>query len=96
MIESCKVVTGKVDHAKYVFKLSRSDYISKISNSSGSEVCKIRKYFLPERIRNYWNKLPVYVKLSENVLDFKINSKLSQYIVVLITFGKFLIQLLTK
>ena len=25
MIESCKVVTGKVDHAKYVFKLSRSD-----------------------------------------------------------------------
>ena len=31
---------------------------------------------LPEKYvknRNYWNNLPLYVKMSENFLDFKIN-----------------------
>ena len=29
--------------------------------------------FLPERIRQYWNKLPSYCKNSEDVDNFKIN-----------------------
>ena len=29
--------------------------------------------FLPERIRNYWNNLPLYCKNSEDVKSFKIN-----------------------
>ena len=47
--------------------------ISEINNSVAREICKLRKSFLPERIRNYWNNLPLYVKMYENVLDFKIN-----------------------
>ena len=75
LIETYKVITGKVEYGKDIFKLSRSgnNIISKINNSAPSEICKIRKSFLPERIRNYWNNLPVHVKMSENVLDFKIN-----------------------
>ena len=75
LIETFKVVTGKVKYGQDIFKLSRSGHniISKINNSVAREICKIRKSFLPERIRNYWNNLPLYVKMSENVLDFKIN-----------------------
>ena len=29
--------------------------------------------FLPERIRNYWNALPMYCKESVDVANFKIN-----------------------
>ena len=52
---------------------SGHNIISKINNSVAREICKIRKSFLPQRIRNYWNNLPLYVKMSENVFDFKIN-----------------------
>ena len=44
-----------------------------MNNSVKNNVCKLRKSFLPERIRNYWNNLPAYVKLSDSVTDFKIN-----------------------
>ena len=75
LIETFKVVTGKVKYGQDMFKLSRSGHniISKINNSVAREISKIRKSFLPERIRNYWNNLPLYVEMSENVLDFKIN-----------------------
>ena len=33
----------------------------------------MRQSFLPDRIKNYWNKLPAYVKLSGSVTSFKIN-----------------------
>ena len=65
-------MTGKVKYGQDIFKLSRSGHniISKINNSVAREISQIRK---SERIRNYWNNLPLYVKMSENVLDFKIN-----------------------
>ena len=65
-------MTGKVKYGQDIFKLSRSGHniISKINNSVAREISQIRK---SERIRNYWNNLPLYVKMSGNVLDFKIN-----------------------
>ena len=76
-IETFKLVTGYVYYAKVVLELSRSgsNIINNISNKSGRGMCNcnINKYFLPERIRNYLDKLTVYVKLSENNLDLKIN-----------------------
>ena len=72
LIKTFKVVTGKVKYGQYIFKLSRSgnNIISKINNSVAREICKIRKSFLPERIRNYWKNLHLYLKMSENFLDF--------------------------
>ena len=61
LIETFEVVTGKVKYGQDIFKLSRSGHniISKINNSVAREICKIRKSFLPERIINYWNNLPL-------------------------------------
>ena len=57
-----------------MFKLSKSgsNIISRINNSVSREFCKLRQSFLPDRITNYWNSLPVYLKSSENVINFKI------------------------
>ena len=68
LIETFKVVTGKVKYGQDIFKLSRSGHniISKINNSVAREICKIRKSFLPERIRNYWNNLPPHHYKVEN------------------------------
>ena len=52
---------------------SYSITISRINNSVSRDICKLRQSFLPDRIKNYWNSLPVYVKSSENVINFKIN-----------------------
>ena len=77
LIETFKMVTGKVEYGKDIFKLSRSgsNIVSKINNSSNiaNSINRLRKSFLPERIRNYYNNLPAYVKSSDSVLDFKVN-----------------------
>ena len=72
LIKTLKVVTGKVKYGQDIFKLSRSgnNIISKINNSVAREICKIRKSFLPERIRNYWNNLLLNVKLSKENFGF--------------------------
>ena len=69
LIETYKVVTGKVKYSQNIFKLCRSgqNIISKINKSIAREICKIRKSFLPQRIRNYWNNLPLYVKILKNL-----------------------------
>ena len=41
--------------------------------SRGNKVCKSRKDFLSERVINYWNNLPPYVKVSTSVDMFKCN-----------------------
>lgn len=75
LIETFKMITGKVDYGKNVFKLSRSgrNIVSKLNSNIDSSIYKLRKSFLPDKIKSYWNCLPHYVKSSENVLDFKIN-----------------------
>ena len=77
LIETYKIVNSKVDYGKDVFKLSRSgnNIVSKIKNGAtcSKSVCKLRLAFLPERIRNYWNNLPVSVKNSRDINDFKSN-----------------------
>ena len=77
LIETFKMVTGKVEYGKDIFKLSRSgsNIVSKINNSSNiaNSINRLRKSFLPERIRNCYNNLPAYVKSSDSVLDFKVN-----------------------
>ena len=45
LIETFKLVTGKVKYGQDIFKLS--NIISKINNSVAREICKIRKSFLP-------------------------------------------------
>ena len=69
LLETFKMVTGKVDYGNNVFKLSIScsNIVSKINNCVKNNICKMRKSFLPERIRNYWNNLPAYVKLLDSV-----------------------------
>ena len=52
---------------------SGSNIISKLHAKSNAKIYKLRESFLPDRIRRYWNKLPSYVKLSEDVAKFKCN-----------------------
>ena len=75
LIETFKIVNGIVDYGKDIFRLSRSskNIIRKSNmfiNGSNLNICKLRSSFLPERIRNYWNNLPQYVKSSVDVPSF--------------------------
>ena len=74
LIETYKIVTGKVKYGTNIFKMSRSgsNIISKLHVKSNTEIYKLRESFLPERIRRYWNKLPSYVKLSGVLLSLSI------------------------
>ena len=76
LIETFKIVSGLVDYGKSVFNLSRSGYniVSKISYKGESlKVGKLRNSFIPERVKSYWNTLPIAVKTSPNVDMFKMN-----------------------
>ena len=79
LIKTFKIVNGIVDYGKNIFRLSRSNrnIIRKNNvnyNSKNSAIiCKLRSSFLPERVRNYWNNLPHYVKSSVHVPFFKSN-----------------------
>ena len=78
LIETFKIVNKLVEYGNGMFRLSRSNnnIIRKAINSNNnydSYVSKLRSYFLPERVRNYWNNLPEYVKFSADVPSFKIN-----------------------
>ena len=70
-----------VDYGNDVFKLSRSgsNIITKIdlSKNNSSDICKLRSSFLPERVKNYWNNLPLHVKKAKSINDFKV--KLENY-----------------
>ena len=79
LIETFKIVNGIVEYGKNIFRLSRSNrnIIRKTNvnyNAKNSAIiCKLRSSFLPERVRNYWNNLPNYVKSSVDVPSFKSN-----------------------
>ena len=63
LIETFKIVTGKVDYGTRIFRISRSG--NKLLNDG-----RINQ-FLPNRIANYWNKIPTYVKDAPSVDSFK-------------------------
>ena len=74
LIETFKMVNGIVDYGKNVFRLSRSgnNIISKLKLSCNNrKISNLRSSFLPDRIKNYWNRLPKFVKLSKTVNEFK-------------------------
>ena len=75
LIETFKIVNGIVEYGKNIFRLRRSNrnIISVNYNAKNSAICKLRSSFLPERVRNYWNNLPNYVKSSVDVPSFKSN-----------------------
>ena len=51
-----------------------NNIVSKINlNCNNRNICKLRSSFLPDRIKNYWNKLPIFVKSSRTVNEFKNN-----------------------
>ena len=63
LIETFKIVTGKVNYGNNIFRVSRS----------GDKLLKDGKceQFLPNRVANYWNKIPSYVKDAPSVDTFK-------------------------
>ncbi len=64
IIESFKIISGKVDYGKELFKLSRSK-ANVLKDGRGD-------HFLPNRVANYWNKIPGSVKEANTVSSFKL------------------------
>ena len=75
LIEAFKVISGLTDYGLGLFGMGRSG-LNLVSNSRCSKIStKVKNFhssFLPERVRHYWNKLPLDGKSSETVLSFKI------------------------
>ena len=77
LIETFKIVNRIVDYGKDIFRLSRSgrniirESTFTNSNVDSSAIVKLKSSFLPERVRNYWNNLPNFVKSSVYVPSFK-------------------------
>ena len=73
LIETFKIVTGLVNYGQNMFRVSRSgcNLVSK-----GIKVSRARQDFFGERVIQYWNLLPAYVKESPSVDSFKINLEL--------------------
>ena len=65
LIETFKITSGIVQYGREIYRMSRS----------GSNIVKTNKnaQFLPNRVANYWNKLPYDVKCSSSVDNFKVN-----------------------
>ena len=74
LIETFKIVNNLVDYGSTLFHVGRSGKnIIVRPDCNISSVRKLRNGFLSNRIVTYWNQLPVNVKLSESVEQFKIN-----------------------
>ena len=63
LIETYKIVTGKVHYGHELFRLSRSG--SKILKDGRGDL------ILSNRVANYWNKVPASVKEASSVDSFK-------------------------
>ena len=63
LIETYRIVTGKVDYGNNMFRLSRG----------GSKIIKDKRgdRILNNRVANYWNKIPGSVKDAMSVVAFK-------------------------
>ena len=85
LIETFKIVNGIVEYGKNIFRLSRSNrnIIRKTNvnyNAKNSAIiCKLRSSFLPERVRNYWNNLPNYVKSLKEIAHTIVNIIIGKY-----------------
>ena len=63
MIETFKIVSNLVNYGTHLFRVSKSGYKLLKSDKDSS--------FLPNRIANYWNKVPPIVKDASTVNAFK-------------------------
>ena len=70
LIETFKIVNNVVDYGHDIFVLGRS---GRNIVSCGLKVSCFRKKFFSERVIQYWNVLPNFVKLSSSVNAFKAN-----------------------
>ena len=76
LIETFKIVNNIAEYGENIYKISRSgsNIVSNVSlNISNTKVKNLRKSFLPERFLPYWNALPIFVKNSFSVNNFKMN-----------------------
>ena len=71
LIEIFRIVNGHVDYGHNVFNVSK--LIAKSLKEGDATIKKFLNSFLPERIRNYWNFLPVHVRNSVSVPILKVN-----------------------
>ena len=69
LIETFRITSNQVPYGQHLFKISRNGY--------NIIQTKTKRDFLPNRIANYWNKVPRYVKNSYYVDEFKI--RLQEY-----------------
>ena len=65
LIEIFRIVNGHVDYGHNVFNVSK--LIAKSLKEGDATIKKFLNSFLPERICNYWNFLPVHVRNSVSV-----------------------------
>ena len=74
LIETFRVVNGHVDYGHNVFNVSKfgNKLSAKSLKEGGATIKKFLKSFLPERIRNNWNLLPIYVRNSVSVPKFRV------------------------
>ena len=65
-----------------VFKFGKSklNILSSINVNDSSSICKLKRNYINERVRNFWNKLPSYVKNSQSVNSFKNNLDKCKYV----------------
>ena len=70
LIETFKIVNKFVNYGQDIFVLGRS---GRNIVSCGLKVSNFRKKFFSERVVQYWNLLPNYVKLSSSIDSFKAN-----------------------
>ena len=74
LIETFKMINGLVAYGKDIFCLRRSglNILNRGSRSKDKSIRNLKSSFLPERVVNYWNRLPTKVKTSGSVHEFKI------------------------
>jgi len=70
LIETFKIINNIVNYGQDIFVLGRS---GRNIVSCGLQVSNFRKKFFSERVIQYWNVLPNFVKLSSSVNNFKAN-----------------------
>ena len=78
LTETFRILSGTVSYGQTVFNRSRSGLklVRKPVQNFNNSVKKCVNSFLPNRVVNYWNVLPNYVKTSSDVNGFKINLEL--------------------
>ena len=91
LIEVYKIINELVEYGQDIFKLTRSGekIVSKLSYNIDSDIRRISKRFIAERVVKYWNLLPSFVRNSSSVTDFKINLEEYKKSNVLVDTGNF-------